>query len=349
MDKKEEEKSDFIVLMKKADFIDFFKNGSYKASACPYIKIEGGISQLKDGSKEADALFKKANPIEYSIDYLLLHVNAARIRELGIKEVVAIYALDESAYSIGLDLNPPVILNRPILQKSFEHSQIDNLVDRAINGVQNVGEIFGIDKWKDIRKTSAKCICIRESCESVYYESVPEGNKSPWTYLLRYQRHENYPKDMRGYFLDALHVSYSISVSKTFHGSIMNSATGREISGLEAKSYGFNEWAEWVRGNKKLITKIKDYTKNKYFLQIAALFLKLRDVFQDGIFEDEKYNGKPLYEFTESVNANYVKEYLSQALFLLGASLGWDNTYILMYKRWNLPILKNDGNKNQGR
>lgn len=341
MEKKSNEENDFIVLMKKADFVDFFKNGSYKASACPYIKIEGGISLLKDGSKEADALFKKANPIEYSIDYLLLHVSAARMRELEIRNVVAIYALDESAYSIGLDLNPPVILNRPILQKSFEHSQINNLVDRAIKGVHNVGEIFEAGELKKVEKDIPKRrnINVYEACESAYYEVDPKGEMSPWTYLLRYHRHENYPKNMRGYFLDALHVLGSISKKKTFHGSILETNAGKDIYGLEAKDYKFNEWAEWVGKNKKLVEKVKTYTRNKDFLQISALFLQLRDIFQDGILGDEKYNGMSLGEFTESLNANFAKKYLLQALFLLGVSLGWDNTYKTMYKRWDLPIL----------
>ena len=35
------------------------------------------------------------------------------------------------------------------------------------------------------------------------------------------------------------------------------------------------------------------------------------------------------------------EKYLKPALYLLGLTLGWDNIYKLIYKRWDLPILKN--------
>lgn len=74
--------------MHKADFIDFFNNGKYNAAACPKVKFDGNIDILRDNVKLADTLFKKSNPIEYSVDYLLLHVvKSGNLNMLQIKEV----------------------------------------------------------------------------------------------------------------------------------------------------------------------------------------------------------------------------------------------------------------------
>ena len=51
---------------------------------------------------------------------------------LRIKDVKSIYALDNSAFSIGIDMNPSVILNPPIWQDAFENFQIMTSVNKAL-------------------------------------------------------------------------------------------------------------------------------------------------------------------------------------------------------------------------
>lgn len=178
--------------MHKADFIDFFNNGKYNAAACPKVKFDGNIDILRDNVKLADTLFKKSNPIEYSVDYLLLHVvKSGNLNMLQIKEVVSIYALDQSALSIGIDMNPPVFLNPPIWQEAFEKFQIQTNINKALDGVKLIEELFNIEK---LRFPKMKKKDLVDIFESVYYETEPEGELSPWTYLLRYERHENYPR-----------------------------------------------------------------------------------------------------------------------------------------------------------
>lgn len=56
------------------------------------MKFDGNIDALRTNAILADALFKKANPIEYSIDYLLLHIcKTSSISVLQIKDVISIY------------------------------------------------------------------------------------------------------------------------------------------------------------------------------------------------------------------------------------------------------------------
>ena len=179
-----------------------------------------------------------------------------------------------------------------------------------------------------------------DTFKSVYYETEPEGDVSPWTYLLRYERHENYPKDTCGYFIDALHVFGNISKKKSNHDSIIEKSNkGKEIN--ERTNCKFNDLVLWIKEDKTFTKKVKDKTGNADFMPIAALFLTLKDCFKDGIDNERKYRGCSINDFINEVKRFDIK-YLKPALYFIGLTLGWDNIYKYMYKRWNLPILSNN-------
>ena len=327
--------NNYIYLIRRADFVDFFKNGEFNASACPNVKFDGNVYTLRANMKLAESLFKKSNYIDYSIDYLLMHVcKTGNARMLKIKDVISLYALDESAFSIGLDMNPPVSFNLPIWQAVYEDYQIQTNIKKALEGVKLIEELFNMEK---LSFSKMKKKDLNDAFKSVYYETEVEGDMSPWTYLLCYQRHENYPKDNRGYFIDALHVFGNISQKKSFHDSMIEkSRKGKEI--IELTNMSFNALASWIKEDKEFVKKVRSKTGCSDFIPIAALFFTLKDYFKDGISEDRTYSGHTLDDFISSVK-KYDFKYLKPALYFLGLTLGWDNVYKLMYKRWNLPIL----------
>lgn len=139
--------NNYIYLIHRADFVDFFKNGEFNAATCPNVKFDGNINLLRENTKLAETLFKKSNYIEYSIDSLLMHIcKTDNARVLKIKDVISLYALDESAFSIGIDLNPAVTLSPPIWQKTYEEFQIHTNIRKALEGVELIGELFGMEK-----------------------------------------------------------------------------------------------------------------------------------------------------------------------------------------------------------
>ena len=148
------------------------------------MKFDGNIDALRTNAKLADALFKKANPIGYSIDYLLLHIcKTGSISVLQIKDVISIYALDISAYSIGIDMNPSITLNTPIWQEAFERFQIKTNISKALEGVKLIEELFGIGKL-NISKIKKKYLV--DTFESAYYGLT---RQSPWQGLTKHQRY----------------------------------------------------------------------------------------------------------------------------------------------------------------
>lgn len=329
--------SNFILLIHKTDFIDLFKNGRFNSANCPNVKFDGNIKALVSNKKLVEKLFKNSNFIDYSIDYLLLHIckKGSKLGILQIKDVISVYALDDAALSIGLDMNPAVILNPPILQDAFEQFQIQTNISKALEGVKLIAELWGIDQ---LRFPKIKKIDLYDIFASVYFETEPRGDLSPWSYLLRYERHENYPKDNRGYFIDALHVFGNVSRKLTFHDSVIEkSRKGKEL--YNCIGFLFKDLTLLIKKDKIFIKKVKAVTGCVDFIPIAALFLTLKDYFKDGIDEERMYEGKTLEDFISAVKKIDAK-YLKPALYLLGLTLGWDNIYKLMYKRWDLPILK---------
>mgnify|MGYP004574726717 CR=1 FL=1 len=332
---KNESKNNFIVLTRKTDFADFFKNGWFKASGCPYIKFNVDVSSLNKNNDLALNLFKKANPIDYSTDYILLHIckRVSRINILNIKDVVAIYSLDNNAYSIGINLEPAVTLCPPIWQEAYEEFQVQCSIKKALEGVKLIEELL------DIHETQIKNLTqhdIYDTFKLLYHEQEPYGEMSPWTYLLRYERHENYPKDTRGYFIDALHVFGNISKKTSVHMSMIEKSNkGKEIANIT--HHDFSGLCSWIKEDTDFIKLVKQRTGNADFIFIAALFLSLKDKFKEFISNDEKHADNDLSDLVD-VTADNVK-YLKPSLYLLGLTLGWNNLYKFIYQRWGLNIL----------
>ena len=118
---------------------------------------------------------------------------------------------------------------------------------------------------------------------------------------------------------------------------IEKSRKGREMYELLGDKQ-FNSIVSWLKEDKAFAKKVRSTTGSPDFMPIAALFLTLKDYFREGVDENKMYSGLPLDEFINKVK-KYDAKYLKPALYLLGLTLGWDNIYKLMYKRWDLPIL----------
>lgn len=308
----------------------------------PSVKFDGKIDSVSCNDKIANEIFKQANPIEYSIDYYLIHVSCDNLKEVAIEEVRGIYALDDESYRIGLDFDPPIILHEPIWQSQFNEFQIKTSVQNAQLGVSYIGEkLFGVDKLKlkNIKEKEQKDL-LYEVFRELYFDERPSGNQPIWVYLLRYERHQNYPKDVKGYFLDAIHVYGNFSKKTELDASAENTKIWSVIkSDMFYSDLKYPELIRRFEQNTEFINAVEK-TAGKRFIQIAALYLILKDAFKDGVSDDMKYYGRSLYDFVQMVVRNYDKEDLRQALWLLGVTLGHENLYKYVYMKDGLEILK---------
>ena len=329
-----EKQYNYILLLKKSDIIDLFKFGCLNAY-CPNVSFDGNIDKLCADKKKADSLFKNANPFEYSIEYYLLHIRTSRklVKRFYINEVIHIFALDEDSLRIGLNLDPPIKLEKPIWEDAYDSFQIGLMVHSATEGVINVFEAFnttfdvkrrGFVTKKDIHNIFSLAYCGER----------PNGKLSIWTYLLMYERHHNYPHDTRGIFLDALHAFANFKAHKEIDAPVTQSKLGSQIMQLREDA-AFMDILKIVDGNKDVAPANKVF--NGYFC-IAALFLKLKMDFENGLEYGKRYYGKPIPELYSVLRA-FGEDNLKLALYLLGLTLGWDNTYQYIYKLRRLAVL----------
>lgn len=90
-----------------------------------------------------------------------------------------------------------------------------------------------------------------------------------------------------------------------------------------------------VDGNKDVAPANKVF---KEYFCVAALFLRLKKDFENGLEYGKEYYGKQIPELYSVLRA-FGEDNLKLALYLLGLTLGWDNTYQYIYKLRGLAVL----------
>lgn len=331
----------YILLVRKDDVIDFVKYGHYYP-VCNFIEFDGDITALGNDKKRGEKLFKKANEFQYGIEYYMLNIcSGARIskeRSFGISELKGIYAIDHNAMKIGLSMNPQVTLNPPIWPSSvFENFLIQREIKNCEGGLLNISEIFGISFEKMRPRFVTKKI--REDIvRSSFMDERPNGKLSIWEYLCRYERHHYYPKDMRGFFLDALHATFNFQKEAEIDEPIYKTGLGRDIY-QQSSDIRYNELITLVETHEKFVK----YTEKQFkrYYKIAPLFMVLKAAFEEGLDPNQKYFNMSLDQFVDVLKNPklYDQEDIKYALYLVGMLLGWSETYKYLYLKRNLKFL----------
>lgn len=330
-------KYNYILLLKKSDFVDLFKFGHIGAF-CAFVQFDGDLEKVKSNEVLADKLFKQASPFEYSMEYYLVHVCSDRkaLKQICIGDVQHIFALDSDSVKVGLELDPPVKLEDPLWPLAYEKFQIGLMQKSAEEGVINTFEAFGLDfdvkRKKFITKKDVATIMALS-----YQGRRPSGAVSIWIYLLMYERHQYYPKDTRGYFLDALHVWANYLKHQELDIPVSESKLGKKITEMPHNTK-FDDLVKFVSMDKNVAKADKLFNG---FFKIAALFLLLKNEFQDGMEIDKLYFNHHIPELVP-VLERYGIEDLKLSLYLLGLSLGHELTYKYVYQLRKYPFLIKD-------
>ena len=330
-----------IALVRRDEVVELFKNGVlYPVSS---VQFRGDIESLPTKTKELAKVFDKIPSIEYSINYFLLYAetekNPALLSQgLNIRDLRAIFPLDEESARFGLSLMPPIRLETPIFAKSYADYQERTAVKNAKKGIANIGEIFGFDDlMKSIKKFSEK-----QSLPAIVSLILDESGKHQpqtiWEYLLSYTRNQTYPNDIRGAFLDTMSVVNNYKKGRVDFKDQKQTTTGRAIVEHVHPTY---------KALKECITASANFIKvaNKAypdFWKIAPLYFILLNILSKASEDGTIVNGKPIKEFVSSVVNNYDEVSLKPALLMLGITLGQSSTYKMVYaiKKGELPFLQ---------
>lgn len=334
-------KYNHLALVRRDEVVELFKNGIlYPASS---LQFNGSIETLPTKTKDVAKIFDKTPSIEYSINYFLLYAETEKKQDLlkqglNIRDLVAIFPLDEEAARMGLSLMPPIRLENPIFAENYDDYQEKIAVENAKRGISNIGQIFGFDDLlKSVKKfTEKKSLPVLVSL--ILDES---GNRQPqtiWEYLISYTRSQIYPNDTRGAFLDTMSVVNNYNKGHVDFKDQKQTTTGRAILEMERPTY--KTLIDFIGASTNFI-KIANKAYPDFW-KIAPLYFILLDILSNASEDGTMVMGKPIQEFVTSVVNNYDEAYLRPALLMLGITLGQSSTYKMLYaiKKDELPFLQ---------
>ena len=325
---------DYLTIIRKLDFVDLFKYGHINVGYA--IEFDGNIASHADD----DLLFKKLTSwlgmYEYSFEYLILHFKAKDIESqcipIDIRNVYGLYTFDpEAKKEMSISFDPRIQLQVSPWADRFISLQQQRTIEQGIRGVQNLWVIFELaDEYRTKCDELITKDIIQEVFRELYANERPTGEQSLWTYLLRYERHSYYPKDMAGFFCDLIHVFCNYHEKKELDGEAAEKTDIYQLI-TACQDSKFSSLAEIVKTSK--LGDLSRSAARSEFGVIAPLFLYLKNLFIKG-------KGAKLSEETISYAKEIGEFECAMAVYLLGIVLGYDKTYDIFYDMANLPIFK---------
>lgn len=327
----------YLSIIRKSDFIDLFKYGHLYIHHA--LSFNGELNEHNEDRHLFELLTAKMNLFEYSFEYLLIHFQKDKYNgsslEVQMKDILGIYAFNaEAKKEMSISFDPRIQIYVSFWAKWFDELQKDQFIKQSMHGVDNLWEIFGLDE--DDKVKSQRIIegdVVVEVFRELYAYERPSGEKSLWTYLLRYERHSLYPRDMKGFFCDFIHV-------------VCNWMKKMELSGDVAESTGIYHDLKggqfYELANVVLASRLSDMTESATgcrFCIVAPLFLFLKSLFSNGVDMRQTYNGASIINTIEYSKKTYCFEF-ALAAYLLGITLGFDKTYDAYYEAIGLPVFK---------
>lgn len=327
------EKINYISIIRKSDFTDLFKYGWL--NIYPAIPFNGNI-QSSDNEYFFDALTRRINMFEYSMEYLIVHFKSEKCDTIDIKDVQRIYAFDEQAQKeMKTSFDPRIkIYICPWVDK-IQKMKNDFFVKQCLRGIDNIWTIFNLSG--DDRNKCKSIITdeiVKEVFNELFANKRPEGDLSIWVYLLRYERHSLYPKESQlGYFCDCIHTFINWKSKKEKEGEV--AITTEAYMKLEkSDKSNFAPLKDLIL--KQKINTISEAVAGCRFVVAAPLFLFLKKRFSDGI-EKGKYE-----KIVELAKKEGQFEF-AIAAYLLGITLGYNKTYDAYYDVVKLPLFEDEG------
>lgn len=314
---------DFVTLMKKSDFADLYKYGRLYIDASISVPYDGEIDDLPKRKDVCEKVFRRVNQFENTQMVLLVcyHKESENWEQLRIEEVDRVYALDEDARrGCTSSFGGVIKFHAAMWSKYILDLQIKNAVEVCKQGSRNVWRIWELRQ--DIKEYENKLgKAVEMAVEELYKDECPKGDIPFWTYLLRYERRETYPKGNPGYFLDAVNV-------------LMNFAQKKEVvqAGEETELY----FKMWECRENETYEKLKEkFVKRKALAEIVG---KDFDDYLKKAFQYFWLRSNVDSEGFIDIKDVREKEEFCCVAYLLGGVLGVDGTHEYLYKKEPLKI-----------
>jgi len=331
----------YITIISRSEFTDLYKYGhAFVQNSVPF---EGNLFDHRNDQVLFNALTEYMNTFEYSSEYLLLHfrvgVYNGSAKEIFIKDVVGVYAIDpEAKTQLSVSFDPRIRLQISPWTEKFNGLRQKQAIRQAKAGMYNCYEVFDIQSEERGKMDfMMRGNFLKDLFGDLYARKRPCGDQSIWIYLMRYERHSPYWRDDRGFFLDAIHV-YENYTKKTEQDDFCadDTALGEVINNCNKD---FNGIYDVINANA-----VSEYeVEGCNYMAVAPLFLYLKSVFSGGL------DAAKIKMIEDEFKSKYKTDF-AIAIGLLGLSLGQDLTYSCYYEEKKLPIFgqapESDSNAN---
>ena len=317
--------NNYLALIRKADFIDLFKYGSFHINRDMVQQFSCDVENLPQEIQIFNEIVKNANNYGSTFTYLFIHYEKDdNNTDIKITDVRNIYPLDQEAkveFSISFD--PRIKIQEPLWPDAVREWQKQQTFEECKKGAENIWKIYDIkEPISEVRKTITNDI-LKEFVDELYDNRRPLGELPIWVYIMRYERHAPYPNDAKGFIMDAVNALYNQNQKQELDYYVIEQ---EEIMKFLWNYSGKNPKIQQIISEiDNQFGKIEENGVN--ILENAALYYAFRKNFINGFNNDIK-------EWREMG-----KQY-PLVCYMLGCTLGYEHTYDCLYDELPLAIFK---------
>lgn len=298
-----------------------------------YILVNKYNVSIGETDEDIQQLLSNSSPFEYTSEYVFIRFRSSKknlptkCEELEYKDVVSVIPLDLSAKKeLEISLNKSIVLSMPLWTSVVEDYQQVLLCKNMEKGGTACLKIFECDKTKDFKIINSE---IEDDFKEIasnlllHKESLNEKH-SLWVYLFMYDRYEPYPKNVLGYFYDALHVFVNF-VKRQVSLEMPNTSALKVLqkinSELELKFEDVVNLLETSLDSRPYVEKNTNNNIRRYI--IMPLYFLLKSILSSN---DIKSKNR-----LNDIKRKYKNEF-TIALYLVGLRLGYSSIYELCCK-----------------
>lgn len=336
-------KKNYLAIISRNDYNLLFRYGYFRVNGDMVIPFDCSSEELPTRVDIADKLFEDANPFAQMDSIMVLHYSKNEAEKIhfdiiNIDDVEHIYPLTVDAQrSFESSFDHRVRIDTPLWgQAAMNLRKRQKLTDMKM-GIHNLSKIFGLEQQIQASLHLVDEASLHSVAKLLVEGGRPSEDDSLWTYLLMYERHDTFPKDVvKSNFLDVITVVSSFLMKEqvfAYDSDVCNRPVFLFVESLD-NSMKFKDIIAAVQQSEDcmgFLNKVNELCPEIDFIKVAVLFLRYKEHFINGFKVDNYVTTNPYEKYGNGFEIS---------VMLLGAYFGHEKTADCFYEHLPLKILK---------